>query len=144
LILAAAGLLAAGEPMKRWLARRVRRGEPWGWGAPLLLAAAVYGGYFGAGLSVMVLAILGLVVDEPLGRVNALKQAVSFAINLAAAGLFLLIGDVAWAAAGAVAVGALLGGVLGGKLAGRVKPAVLRWSVVVLATAVAVVYLLRL
>jgi uncharacterized protein len=145
LILLAAGLLAAGEPIKKWLGRRAHHArEPWAWGAPLLGLAAVYGGYFGAGLSVMILAILGLVVDEPLGRVNALKQAASLVINLAAALLFVFTGRVVWSAALAMAVGALVGGALGGRLAGKVRPALLRWIVVTLATLVACGYLARL
>jgi uncharacterized membrane protein YfcA len=65
-----------------------------------------------------------------LTRLNALKQAVAFAVNIAAATFFLFSGHVIWSAALVMAVGALIGGVLGGKLAGRVRPSTLRWTVV--------------
>ena len=48
---------------------------------PPVFLAAVYGGYFGAGLSVILLAVLGLVLPDSLTRLNALKQAVSFCTN---------------------------------------------------------------
>ena len=53
-----------------------------------IFAAAIYGGYFGAGLSVIILAVLGVTLDDDLTRLNALKQAIAFAVNVAAA-LFL-------------------------------------------------------
>ena len=105
--------------------------------------ASVYGGYFGAGVSVMVLAVLGLMLDDPLNRLNALKQAISFAINIAAATFFLFSDRVLWPVALVMAVGALIGGALGGKLAGHIKPAHLRRLVVGIGIGVAVVYLVR-
>ena len=105
--------------------------------------AAVYGGYFGAGLSVIVLAVLGLVYDDSLTRLNALKQAIALAVNVAAAIFFVFSGKVYWLIALVMAVGALLGGVLGGRLAGRVKPIVLRRIVVTIGVLVAVIYWIK-
>jgi uncharacterized membrane protein YfcA len=102
--------------------------------------AAVYGGYFGAGLSVIVLAVLGLVLDDSLTRLNALKQILSFGINMAAAIFFLFSGQVIWPVALVMAVGALIGGVLGERLAGWIRPIVLRWTVVTAGVAIAVLY----
>lgn len=146
LILLASGLLAIQEPLRAWLvrcsgARQAAVSEKWA-ALPVGLAA-IYGGYFGAGLSVIVLATLGLLLDDNLTRLNALKQAISFCINIAAAVLFIFSGPVIWSAALVMAVGALLGGALGGRLAGRVKPAVLRRIVVVIGVLVAVIYLVR-
>ena len=79
LILLASGLLAVQEPLRNWLARRAGNGtwEPHeGWSIAPVFAASIYGGYFGAGLSVIVLAALGLVVKDSLTRLNAVKQAV--------------------------------------------------------------------
>jgi uncharacterized membrane protein YfcA len=104
--------------------------------------AAIYGGYFGAGLSVIVLAVLGLTLDDSLTRLNALKQGISFSVNIAAALFFLFSGQVVWSAVLVMAVGALVGGVLGGRLAGRIKPSTLRWIVVAIGVVVAVIYLL--
>jgi uncharacterized membrane protein YfcA len=166
LILLACGLLAVQEPVRNYLVRRAGQkkgtrgnsGELRGtqessvsvaeyrsetWAALPVGLAAVYGGYFGAGVSVIVLAVLGLVLDDNLTRLNALKQAVSFSINVTAAVFFLFSGDVVWPAALVMMVGALIGGALGGRLAGRIRPVVLRRVVVAVGVVVAVIYLMR-
>jgi uncharacterized membrane protein YfcA len=147
LILAASALLAVQDPVRRWLQRRAQQtgGRPLaeGWAALPVGLAAVYGGYFGAGLSVIVLAVLGLTLEDNLTRLNALKQAVAFSTNIAAAVLFVFSGQVNWPAALVMMVGALLGGAVGGRLAGRIKPATLRGVVVAIGVVVAVIYLVR-
>jgi uncharacterized membrane protein YfcA len=148
LILLASGLLALQEPVRKWVAKRAAQGQTGGpksevWAALPLGLAAVYGGYFGAGLSVIILAVLAIVLDDNLTRLNALKQFVAFATNTAAAVFFVFSGQVVWAAAAVMAVGALLGGVLGGKLAGRIKPATLRYVVVVIGIVVSMIYFVR-
>jgi uncharacterized membrane protein YfcA len=104
----------------------------------------VYGGYFGAGLSVIVLAVLGLFYDDSLARLNALKQCLSLSINVASAIFFLFSGLVIWPLALVMAVGALAGGAAGGRIAGRLNPALLRWTVVIIGLAVGILFLLRL
>ncbi len=147
LILLACGLLAAQEPVRAWLVKRLaaRGGGAANetWAALPLGLAAVYGGYFGAGLSVIILAVLGVTLSDTLTRLNALKQAVAFATNIAAAIFFLFSGQVVWPLAAVMAVGALLGGALGGRLAGRIQPATLRKVVVGIGVVVAVIYLVR-
>ena len=147
LILLASGLLAVQEPVRAWLVKRSQRegGKPISEKSAILPVglAAIYGGYFGAGLSVIVLAALGLSLDDTLTRLNALKQAIALSVNVAAALFFLFSGRVVWSAALVMAVGALIGGALGGKLAGRIKPATLRRVVVVIGVSVAVIYLVR-
>jgi uncharacterized protein len=147
LILLAAGLLAIQDRVRGWIvARREHSGNrhPREWLAifPVFLAA-IYGGYFGAGLSVILLAVLGLTLDDNLTRLNALKQGVAFAANITAAIFFLFSGEVVWAAAIVMAVGAILGGMLGGRFAGAIKPATLRRVVITVAVVVAIVYFLR-
>ena len=105
--------------------------------------ASVYGGYFGAGLSVIVLAVLGLVLEDTLTRLNALKQILAFFINIAAAVFFLFSGQVVWPAMVVMAVGALLGGALGGRLAGRIRPELLRRVVVTAGVIIALIYFIR-
>jgi len=147
LILFAAGVLAAQDTFRAWLLRRP--GHPNSLRAletigviPAFLAS-IYGGYFGAGASVIVLAVLGLVLDDSLNRLNALKQGISFGINIAAATFFVFTGMVNWPVAMVMAVGALIGGALGGKLAGRTRPAVLRRIVVAFGVGVAGMYWVR-
>jgi len=130
--------------MRTYLAARTRRG-----GAELLAAlavgvAAVYGGYFGAGLGVIVLAALAIVLDDSLTRINALKQTVSLVVNVSAAVVFVASGRVAWSIALVMAIAALAGGVIGGAIASRVPAAVLRWTVVAIGLVVAAVYFAKL
>ena len=113
------------------------------WSIPPIFFAAVYGGYFGAGLGVMMLAVLGLVLDDSLTRLNALKQSLSFVINVAAAVFFLFSGKVLWTAAAIMSVSALVGGVIGGKVASRIKPIILRWIVIAVGLIVSLVYFIR-
>jgi len=148
LILLASGLLAAMKPLRGWLQRRSGQNssnpEMTAWAAPLVCLAAVYGGYFGAGLSVIILAVLGLLVSDNFTRLNALKQFIAFSVNVAAAVFFLFSGKVVWLAALITAAGALLGGALGGRLAGRIHPDSLRRVVVIIGVIVSVIYFLRL
>jgi uncharacterized protein len=147
LILLAAGLLVIDGPVRRWSARRADRNgdgqEHDLWKALPVFLASIYGGYFGGGLSVIVLGVLTLVVHEPLTRLNALKQLIALCANVAAAIFLVFSGKVVWEAAAVMAVGALAGGVMGGRAAEWVRPAALRAIVVLLAVAVAIVYFVR-
>lgn len=147
LILLASGLLAVQDPMRAWILRRAGASDSGmpheGWTVLPVGLASIYGGYFGAGLSVIVLAVLGLVIEDSLTRLNAVKQVVAFCVNIAAAVFFLFSGHVVWTAALVMAVGALVGGVIGGRLAGWIKPAVLRLIVVTIGIVVAAIYFLK-
>lgn len=94
-------------------------------------------------MSVIVLAVLALLLDDTLTRLNALKQSVSLSVNVAAALFFVFSGRVVWAAALVMAVGALAGGAIGGRLAGRVAPATLRRVVVAVGVVAGLFYLGR-
>jgi len=146
LILLASVLMAVGEPLNKWLARFQLNDTATGQDAyasiPVALTS-VYGGYFGAGLSVIILAVLGTALRDSLTRLNALKQAIAFAANIAAAVVFIFTGQVVWLVAAVMAVSALLGGAVGGKLAGRLNPDILRWVVVVIGLAVSFYYFLK-
>ena len=154
LILGASALLAVQDPLRAWLLRRLAGPNGTADGAPhgrhgeavatlLVFGAAVYGGYFGAGLGVIVLAVLGLVLHDSLTRLNASKQAVGFAANLAGALLFAAFGPVHWPAAAVMAVGAIAGGVVGGHFASRIRASTLRTLVVATGTIVGLIYLIR-
>ena len=147
LLLLSSGLLALQGPVRAWLVRRnggATTGHSEGWTALPIALAAVYGGYFGAGLSVVVLGVLGLFLHDTLTRLNALKQSVALSANVAAAVFFLFSGQVLWTTALVMAGGALVGGLVGGRLAGRIRPSLLRWLVVTMGLVVAGVYLVRL
>lgn len=144
MILAASLLLAVQEPVKKFVQKRLsssaHKHRTMALSALPIAAAAIYGGFFSAGMSVLLLAVLGLTLDDTLTRLNALKQVLAFSVNIAAAVFFLFSDQVVWVAAAVMAVGALIGGALGGKLAGKLPPAVLRWVVVVAGIAIAIAY----
>jgi uncharacterized membrane protein YfcA len=132
-----AGRAAAVQP------RRLRAPGRWYVLLPILLAA-VYAGYFGAGVSVLLLALLGLAFDDTFTRLNALKQALGLAATVGAVGVFAVRASVHWPLVALLAGCALLGGFVGGQLAARVRPARLRRIVVVLGVALAAYYFTRL
>ena len=99
--------------------------------------SAIYGGYFGAGLGIMLLAVLGLLLDDQLTKLNALKTLLSFTINIVAALFFVFSGKVEWAYAAVMAPASLVGGHLGGSMVGRLDPKVLRVIVIAFGVAVA-------
>jgi uncharacterized membrane protein YfcA len=143
LILFAAGLLLAQDRLRARIvagSHRERRNLV----MVLIAAVSVYGGYFGAGMSVIVLAALAIVLDDSLTRLNALKQAVALVTSIAAATTFAIAGDVDWVAAGIMGACALGGGALGGALASHISPVLLRWLIVIGAIAIAALYLTRL
>lgn len=147
LILLAVVLLAAQDGLRALLLRRTEQTDAAAardaWSILPVVSAAVYGGYFGAGVSVIVLAALGLALEDSLTRLNALKQAISFSISIAAAVFFLFSGQIVWPAALVMAAGSLSGGALGGRLAGRISPVLLRRIIVIGGIAVAFVFLVR-
>ncbi len=142
LILFAVVLLALQDRVRTWLeARGSSRAAAWA-ALPVGLGA-IYGGYFGAGLGVILLAALAVVYADSLTTINALKQSVSLTVNVAAAVVFLFSKQVDWPICGVMLVASLGGGALGGAIASKVKPSVLRWLVVVGGTAVAVAMFAR-
>jgi uncharacterized membrane protein YfcA len=147
LILSASLLLAVGEPLKNWLKHKSVESDAFSRDKLIAVLpvglAAVYGGYFGAGLSVIVLAVLGLFYNDSLTRLNAIKQAIALAANIAAAVLFLFSGQVVWGVALVMMVSALAGGAAGGRLANKVNANVLRWLVVGIGLVVAIFYFLK-
>ncbi len=99
---------------------------------------SIYGGYFGAAQGVILIALLGIFIDDGLQRLNALKNVLAALVNGIAALLFIAFADVDWAVAGLLAVGAVTGGQVGATLGRRISPGWLRAVIVVVGVAVAV------
>jgi uncharacterized membrane protein YfcA len=138
LVLFSAALLAAQPALKKLTRGPSRGGEHTVRLHAMNFGAAVYGGYFGAGLGIMLLAVLGLSIDDELQRLNALKGLLSLVIGLVAAAYFAVFGPVQWDAAAVMAVTSLGGGQAGVLLARRLDDRVLRWVVVAFGTAVGI------
>ena len=140
LILLACVLVALQPRLARRVAARPGGRRDHG-GGPLKLslgATGVYGGYFGAAQGVIFIALLGIFLDDDLQRLNALKNVLAGLVNGVAALLFVVAADVAWGAAGVLAVGSTIGGQLGARLAQRIPSPILRVVIIVVGTVVAV------
>lgn len=147
LVLLAVLLLAAKPALSRVAERRARgasRAQPRAGLHAANFAACVYGGYFGAGLGIMLLAILAVGLEDSMQRLNALKGLLSLVVSAVAAIFFALFGPVRWEAAAVMAVAAFLGGHSGVRVARRIPDEALRRGVVVLGLAVTVWLFARL
>jgi uncharacterized membrane protein YfcA len=144
LVLFACGLLAFQPRISCWTqSHRSATGRTHQLGiAAGQFAASVYGAYFGAGLGIVVLGVLGVLSADSMQRLNAQKTFLALIVNVCAAVLFALIGPIEWLAVAFLAPAGLLGGRLGAQLARRLKPDTLRWSVVVFGAVVALALLI--
>jgi uncharacterized membrane protein YfcA len=95
-------------------------------------AIAVYGGYFGAGLGIMLLALFGLTLPDDLGTLSGLRSALSLVINASAVVVFLIRGHLAWEVVFCLWIGTFVGGILGTGVVKRVSPSILRAIIVVI------------
>lgn len=110
---------------------------------PAVGLAAVYGGYFGGALGVILLGTLALTVQDSLRRLNAVKAVLSLVVSTVTVVAFGIFGPVDWVAVAVIAPAALVGGFLGAKLARRLDDELLRRAVVVFGVVVAVLLYLR-
>ncbi|MFJ4083047.1 sulfite exporter TauE/SafE family protein [Streptomyces iakyrus] len=140
-------VLVACQP---WIAGRVRRRRTEGGpvrrdGGPLLFTgltlASVYGGYFSAAQGIIYVSLMGMLLDETLQRLNAVKNVLAAVVNTVAALLFLFFAPFDWTAVVLIAAGSALGGLIGARTGRRFSPAVLRTLIVSVGT-VALVHLM--
>lgn len=110
---------------------------------PAVFLAAVYGGYFGGALGVLLIAVLTLAAHDDLRRLNAVKGALSLIISVVSAVVFAIGAPVDWLAAALLAPATLVGGYIGAHLAGRLSAALLRAAVVVVGLAVSIYLFVR-
>lgn len=146
LVIGATGLFIAQGPISRWLGARRARPIPTRSGEPapvepalrnppmvflfLQLLIGIYGGYFGAGIGILMLASLGLMGFTNIHRMNGLKNWGGMCMNLVAALAFAFSGLVDWPVAAAMALGATAGGYAGSRVAQRVPQARVRTAII--------------
>lgn len=128
--------------------RRARNGtHPHPDGGPSLFIgltlASVYGGYFTAAQGIIYLSLMGMLLDDTMQRLNAVKNVLAAVVNSIAALFFLFVADFDWTAVVLIAVGSALGGQIGAKVGRRLSPTFLRAFIVVVGTAAIVQLLLR-
>jgi uncharacterized protein len=136
LILAACVLVALQPRLSRALAaRRAAAGRVHGEGGPALLIGVyltgIYGGYFGAAMGVVLIALLAILVDDEMQRLNGLKIVLAAAVNGIAAILFIAVTPIAWGPAVLIAIGSIVGGQLGAHVGRRLSPFALRTVIIV-------------
>jgi uncharacterized protein len=119
--------------------------KAWLVGAMLFqLAVSLYGGYFGAGIGILMLAAFGIMGFTDIHQMNGLKNFLALCINGVAAFYFIVNGMVSWRPALVMAVAAIIGGVWGAGVARRIGPAGVRRIVIVVGFTMALSLLLRL
>jgi uncharacterized protein len=140
LILFACGLLALQGPVARFIARRAplraSRVPPSLWLAQLLIS--IYGGYFGAGIGILMLAAMAIFLPDTLQHANALKVLFAMLINGIAALYFLWMGAARLPEAGLMALASVVGGYAGAHLAQRLPALAMRALVIAYGVVVAV------
>jgi len=99
---------------------------------------AIYGGYFGAAQSVVLFGLFGITLDDDVQRLNAAKTVVSGAISFVASVFFIATTTIAWRVAGLMCLGSIVGGQIGAVVGRRLPPQVLRATIVIVGTGVAI------
>lgn len=97
----------------------------------LVAAAGIYGGYFGAAQGIILMAVLGIFLDETLQRINGCKNVLALTVNGVAAVVFITTTNVDWKVVGVIAVGSTIGAQIGAKYGRRLNPKALRALIVV-------------
>jgi uncharacterized membrane protein YfcA len=151
-------LVIVQRPLGRRLAARRTRlgnsapshGSAWLWVGVLL--TGVYGGYFGAAQGVLLLAVMGIGLNESLPRINAVKNVLALIVNGIAGVIFVVLPLTPWASAGAridwpaavtIAVGSILGAQVGGRVGRRLPPLLYRVVIVCVGIAAIVSLLVK-
>ena len=154
LILTAAVLFVVQAPLSRWVKRRAVAGgaipehhEP-GWKTQALVIAfqflvAVYGGYFGAGIGILMLSALGFMAVGDIHHMNAVKTFLAATINAASVVVFVRDELVKWDLAWPMAVASIVGGYAGARVARRLPAQYVRYAVIVIGFGLAAYYFVR-
>ena len=152
LILLATGLFVVQRPLTRWIGRAAlaaqrrqtetaaavrpaARRARWAAVVAFQLFVGIYGGYFGAGIGILMLAAFGYLGFTNVHHMNALKNLNAMCINGIAATLFITKGLVDWRLAMLMAVGAIIGGAAGARTARRVGQEMVRRGVILIGIA---------
>ena len=127
-------VLVAVQPL---LTRRLKKrdttssGRPWLL-YPLIFLVGIYGGYFTAAQGIMLVGVMGLLLQDPLQRLNAFKNVLAAIVNVVAGAIYAVVAPVDWRVVGILAVTSTLGGLIGARVGRRLPPTVLRVVIVVI------------
>jgi uncharacterized membrane protein YfcA len=115
-------------------------GAWWVW--PAILLTGVYGGYFGAAQGVLLMAVMGIGIQETLQRLNGVKNVLAGIANTVAGLLFAVVADVDWLVVVLIGLGSVVGGQLGATIGRRLPAPVLRAVIVLVGVVALAVFLL--
>lgn len=104
----------------------------------LIFLVGIYGGYFTAAQGIMLVGVMGLLLADPLQRLNAFKNTLTAVVNLVAGVIYAFVAPVSWPVVAVLAVSSIVGGLLGARVGRRLSPAVLRGAIVVIGVAAVV------
>jgi uncharacterized membrane protein YfcA len=113
-------------------------GALWVW--VLVMLTGVYGGYFGAAQGVLLMAIMGIGIQDSLQRLNGTKNVLAGLVNAVAAVIFIVVAEVDWLIAGLIAAGSVVGGQIGATVGRRLPPLALRMVIVTVGVVAVVVF----
>jgi uncharacterized membrane protein YfcA len=142
LMLLAAATFTCGDRVRRALSLEHLHGNVW-LVAAIQFVIAIYGGYFGGGMGIMMLASFALVGMLDIHEMNALKTLLGVLINVLALGEFIVKGIVAWGPGLIMVAGAVVGGYFGAVLARRIDPAWIRGVVVAVGWTMTIYFFVR-
>ena len=114
-------------------------GAAWVW--VLVMLTGVYGGYFGAAQGVLLMAVLGIGLQDSLQRLNGAKNVLAGLVNAVAAVIFIIVAEVDWTIVALIAAGAVVGGQIGATVGRRLPPLVLRMVIVAVGLVAVVAFL---
>jgi uncharacterized membrane protein YfcA len=145
LVLSAATLFLIQQPLLKWMKKEVSDPMPKPGPSRLIFLltfqflVAVYGGYFGAGIGILMLTALGFMGVGDIHRMNAVKTFLASAINLVSVAQFVAEpGMVVWKYALPMVVSAITGGYVGARVARKLPSEYVRWAVVLIGFGLAV------
>ncbi|MGB6222956.1 sulfite exporter TauE/SafE family protein, partial [Haloferula sp.] len=139
LLLFATLLFLLNGPIRRWLRKHETEepDRPKTWGIFFQSGVAIYGGYFGAGIGIMMLAGLGVLGLRDVNRMNALKALLGLLCNTSAVVLFMIKGAVDWRLAGFLLAGSIPGYFFGSHFAQRIPAVAVRAIVAIIGISIA-------
>jgi uncharacterized membrane protein YfcA len=133
--------------VSKWVAKRRESEAEAQTGGPLLLffvfLIGIYGGYFTAAQGVMLMAVMGMLLSEPMQRLNGVKNVLSAVVNVVAGTIYAFVAPISWPVVLWLAIGSVLGGQLGAKIGRRLSPVLLRAVIVVVGLAAVVQLVLK-
>jgi uncharacterized membrane protein YfcA len=124
-------LVAIGPPLSRALAEHRHPEAHRSWPLSVtLFGSAIYGGYFGAGQGIIMIALLTIFLPDDIQRLNGLKNVLAVVVNGVAAILFSVIAPVHWDVALLIAIGSIVGGQIGARVGRRLPASLLRAAII--------------